>query len=294
MEENNTKGNPKPVDNAVFGSDGQDFFERMEKSVNGAIQDEVNEVTPPEEGGSEQVTHGQEGSSKTGDWDDDANPYKKRYADSSGEAIRQREMNKELEPFVPLLAAMKKDSGLVDHVRDYLTSGGKPAKNVQEQLGLKDDFVFDAHEAVSDNESDSAKVMNAHVDRIVNKKVSGMLNQEKQKALQTQKQIRQRQEESEFRAKHKMTDDEYKVFLAKAREHKLTLEDVNYLVNRDKIAANTAKSAKEDMLGQMNKGRDIPTSLSGANSQDSKSQNVEDSVFDSMKDLDGDLDNLFG
>tara|TARA_R100000655_G_scaffold1668_4_gene6422 strand:- start:6677 stop:7561 length:885 start_codon:yes stop_codon:yes gene_type:complete len=294
MKENNNQGNPEAVDQAVFGSEGDDFFERMEKSVNGAIQDEVNQVTPPEEGGSEQVTHDQEGSSNKVDWDSEDNPYKKRYADSSGEAIRQREQMKDLEPFVPLLDAMKNDSGLVDHVRDYLTSGGKPAKNVQEKLGLSEDFVFDAHEAVSDVDSDSAKVMNAHVDGIVSNRVNNILNTEKQRAAQTQKQLRQKQEEAEFRAKHKMSDDEYNAFLGKAREHKLTLEDVNYLINRDKIAANTAKSTKEDMLGQMNKVRDIPTSLSGASNQDSKSQSVEDNVFDAMKGLDNDLDNLFG
>ena len=48
------------------------------------------------------------------------------------------------------------------------------------------------------------------------------------------------------------------------------------------------------MLNQMKNVRDIPTSLSGANNQDSKSQSQEDNIFNTLKDLDGDLDNLFG
>lgn len=294
MEEK-TQGNPKAIDDAVFGSDGDDFFNRMEDDVNGAIKDDVNEVTPPINSGSEQVTHNKivEGSNNL-DWESDDNPYKKRYADSSKEGIKQREMNKEVEPFVPLLNAMKQDSGLVDHVRDYLTTGGKPSKTIQERLGLDEDFVYDANEAMQDDKSDSARLLNSHVDAMVQRRVSQMIDGEKENAAKQQALHRRNQEEAEFRNKHKMTDEQYTSFLAKAREHKLTLEDINYLVNRDKVAANTANSTKEDMLNQMKNVRDIPTSLSGANNQDSKSQSVEDNLFDSLKGLDGDLDNLFG
>ena len=295
MEENNNQGNPKAVNDAVFGSDGDDFFDRMENEVNGAIKDNVNEVTPPTESGSEQVTHDNtvEGSNNL-DWESDDNPYKKRYADSSKEGIKQREMNKEVEPFIPLLNAMKQDSGLVDHVRDYLTTGGKPSKTLQEKLGLDEDFVYDANEAMQDDKSDSARLLNSHVDAMVRKRVAEMTQAERNRAIKAQMATKRQQEEAEFRTKHNMTDEQYNEFLAKAREHKLTLEDVNYLINRDKVASNTANATKEDMLNQMKNVRDIPTSLSGANNQDSKSQSQEDNIFNTLKDLDGDLDNLFG
>ena len=55
---------------------------------------------------------------------------------------------------------MKKDSGLVDHVRDYLQSGGKPDKTMKEKLKLDDDFVFDPNEAYEDPDSDSGNFSN--------------------------------------------------------------------------------------------------------------------------------------
>ena len=89
----------------------------------------------------------------------------------------------ELKPFIPVLDAMKNDSGLVDHVRNYLTGGGKPSATIQDQLGLGEDFVFDAQEAMSDGNSDSAKLMNAHVDRMVQGRVGQMIGAEKEKLL---------------------------------------------------------------------------------------------------------------
>ena len=97
--------------------------------------------------GPEQATHVNDNAgSRQVDWDSDNNPYKKRYSDSSREAVKQRETYKELEPFVPVLEAMKNDSGLVDHVRNYLQNGGAPAPSVRAQLGLDEDFIFDQQE----------------------------------------------------------------------------------------------------------------------------------------------------
>ena len=283
----------KVVQNAVLGSKGDDFFEALENDVNSAIQDKpsISEVTPPQESGPEQVTHVQseEGSKskKTTDWE-------QRYKDSTREAQRLHNEMSELKPFIPVLDAMKNDSGLVDHVRNYLQNGGKPSETIQDELGLKEDFVFDAHEAMSDQNSDSAKLMNAHVNRMVNSRVNDVLTQERDRASKTQADIARRKEEYEFRSNHKMTDEEYNTFVNEAKQHILTLEDIHYLLNKEKTAANTAKSTKEDMLTQMKTVRNIPTSASGANSQGSKEQSVEDNIFDSLKGVDGDLDNLFG
>ena len=42
-----TQGNPEVVDDAVFGSDSDDFFSALDQDVNGLVQDE--EVTPQAE-----------------------------------------------------------------------------------------------------------------------------------------------------------------------------------------------------------------------------------------------------
>jgi len=293
MSDEQTQGNPAAAEDAVFGSDGDDYFAALENDVNGAIQDDivVPEVTPPQNSGSDQVTRTvtEDGSRNVEQVD-----WEQRYKDSTREAQRLHGEMSDLKPFIPVLDAMKNDSGLVDHVRTYLTNGGKPSATIQDQLGLGEDFVFDAGEAMSDGASDSAKLMNAHVDRMVQSRVGQMIGAEKQRAAKTQTEISRKRDEAAFREQHKMTDQQYEGFVSAAKEHVLTLEDIHYLLNKEKTAANTANSTKQDMLSQMKNVRNIPTSLSGANSQGTKEQSVEDNLFDSLKGLDGDLDNLFG
>ena len=292
MTEETTQSNPETPQDAVFGSTGNDFFEALENDVNGAIQDETqpSEVTPPLQSGPEQVTHvkSEEGSKNETQVD-----WEQRYKDSTREAQRLHGEMSELKPFIPVLDAMKNDSGLVDHVRNYLTGGGKPSATIQDQLGLGEDFVFDAGEAMADQASDSAKLMNAHVDRMVQRRVGQMIGAEKERAAKTHAEITRQGDEKAFRDKHDMTDQEYDGFVEAAKEHILTLEDIHYLLNKEKTATNTANSTKKDMLNQMKNVRNMPTSASGANSQGSKEERPEDLVFNALKGLDGDLDNLF-
>jgi hypothetical protein len=292
MAEETTQGNPGTPEDAVFGSQGSDFFEALENDVNGAIQDDTSnsEVTQTQQSGPEQATRTVEEKGSNNETQVD---WEQRYKDSTREAQRLHGEMSNLKPFIPVLDAMKNDSGLVDHVRNYLTQGGKPSATIKDQLGLDEDFVYDAQEAMSDQESDSAKLMNAHVDRMVQGRVSQMINAEKQRANQTQAELNRQNDERAFREKHDMTDQEYEGFVSAAKEHILTLEDVHYLLNKEKTAANTANSTKQDMLTQMKNVRNIPTSASGANSQGSKEERPDDTVFNALKDLDGDLDNLF-
>ena len=271
------------------------FFEHLENDVNGVISDtNPNEVTQGQIGGSEQVTHTQNdvGSNSEGQGQS-SNSWEKRYKDSSREAVKLKEQINELKPFIPVLDAMKKDSGLVDHVREYLLGGGKPAQSVQEQLGLSEDFVYDGHEAMQDPDSDSAKVLNAHVDKMVQKRVGAMISAEKQNAEKVQKGIEMKKKEEEFRTRNNMTPEQFEDFKAKAAKHILTLDDVHYLLNKDMAAANTASATRSDMLTQMKNVREVPTSASGATSQ-GQSQSPESSLFDSLLGFDDDVDNLFG
>ena len=48
------------------------------------------------------------------------------------------------------------------------------------------------------------------------------------------------------------------------------------------------------MLNQMKTVRDIPTSVSGTNSQGTVERSTEDQIFDALTGNDGELDNLFG
>ena len=270
------------------------FFNDLEQQVNGGIIDETAEVTQQEISGSEQVTHNTQsvGSENVEIPTDNGTDWKKRYEDSSREAVKLSEQYRSVEPFVPVLEAMKNDSGLVDHVRDYLKNGGKPAQSVQERLGLDEDFVFDAND-IADPDSDSAKVMNAHVDSMVQQRVGQMLNVEKQRAQKIQQSQARVAEEKAFMQKNNMSEDQFNSFKEKAQQHVMTLDDVNYLLNRNQNNTNVANSTKADMLNQMKNVRNMPTSASGANSQ-GQQRSESDEVFDLINGFDNDVDNLFG
>ena len=283
--------NEQTAGNLEESSSGGDFFEAMENAVNSGIQDpyDTTEATPPNNSGPEQVTRDNpsEGSSNNVDWE-------KRYKDSSREAHKMHQTLENLKPFVPVLNAMKQDSGLVQHVRDYFEGGGAPAKTIQEKLGLNEDFQYDQNEALEDPNSDSAKVFNAHIDSMVQGRVNQVLGHEKQKAKSTQYQIARKREELEFKKKYNMSDDKFADLVGKAKQHILTLEDVHYLVNRDQSNQNVANATKQDILGQMKNARNIPASASGANSQGDAKPSFEDEVFDTLLGSDGNIDNLFG
>ena len=277
--------------NASSASGSEKFFSELENHVNGGIQD--TEVTPSRSSGPKQVTHTNDKGSNNVVQSNNGTDWQKRYTDSSREAVRWRDKYKQVEKFVPVLDAMKQDSGLVEHVRDYLQNGGKPAKTVQEQLGLDEDFEFDQQEAMTNPDSDSAKVMNAHVDGMVQQRVGQMLNNEKQRAVQIQKQAKQKRDEVAFKAKHGMSDNEFAEFKAKAKSHMMTLDDIHYLLNKGENAANVADSTKKDMLNQMKNVRSMPTSASGVNSQ-RKTVSEDRNVFESILGFDDGVDNMFG
>ena len=266
------------------------FFNEIDRQVNGAIIDEDQQVseTTLQNSGPAKVTRIQNEDSQQNrvDWE-------KRYKDSSREATKMAGQLNALKPFVPLLKAMKQDSGLVNTVKDYLTNGGQPAKPIKERLGLSEDFVFDQEEAFSSPDSDSAKLLNAHVDGIVGAKVNKIMQVQQQQAHQQQATVARQSEIDAFKKKNNMTEEQFGKMMAQAKQRKMTLDDVNYLVNREKANANIANSTKADMMNQMNKVRDIPTTASGVNSPRSE-QTQEDQLFDDILDSDQGISELFG
>ena len=275
--------------NDIFGSE-ESFFEALESDVNGAIVDDT-EVTQ-QEVGPEQVTQSENVGSNSVKTQDDGN-WEKRYKDSSREAIKWREKYKEVESFIPILDEMKNNSGLVDHVQDYYTNGGKPPKTLNERLGLDEDFVFDPQEAMSEPESDSAKLLNAQVDSIVDKRVGQMTQQQQAIAQKQRAEFERQKAENDFKQRKNMSNEEFEAFKQDAQRHTLSLDDIDYILNKDKVNANATRSAKNDMLNQMKNVRNIPTSSSGANSQ-TKEESPEDAIFNGISSLDNGLDNLFG
>ncbi len=277
--------------NPVEAGSANDFFEAMERDVNSAIMDDQssNEETLQSTDGPPEVTRQEsnEGpSSNEVDWE-------KRYKDSSREATRiAGELNR-LKPFVPVLEAMEKDSGLVDTVRDYLENGGRPTANIKDKLGLDEDFVFDSDDAMSNPDSDSAKVFNAHVDTMVQKRLNDSMAQKAQSDKQAQLKTRMRGEAEEFMTKHNMSPEAFTEMIEASKSRKMDSEDLYYLMNKDKAQTNVADATKADIMTQMKNVRDIQPSVGNVNSPRSETS-PDDQIFDMVNGSSTDLNELFG
>lgn len=295
MNEEITQGNPESVEDAVFGSEG-DFFSNLESEVNGGIQDNIKPETQTEVTPDVQDTKNVQAQGEVSQ-NSEIDNFKKRYSDSSREAQRLKAQLNELQPFIPVLDAMKNDSGLVEHVRGYFDGGGAVPKDIKKDLGLNEDFMFDPDEMVNKPDSDSRKVFNTMVDGIVQKRTNEILGAEKQKAQQMNQKIAIKNQAADFKQRYNMSDQDFKVFVAQAQERfnrgGLSFDDMFMLLNRGKVNQNVANATKEQMLTQMKGVRDIPVSQGSANSQPEKLSH-EDNVFDVLKGSDADLDNLFG
>ena len=91
-----------------------------------------------------------------------------------------------------------------------------------------------------------------------------------------------------------MSKAQFEAFKNEAKSRKLSLDDIYYLINKDKSQTKIANNAKQDVLNQMKNVRDIPTTASDANNQGTSNESPEDKLFQSMMGLDNDVDNLFG
>ena len=259
----------------------ENFFGDLDKSLNSGIleQDELLQSTSDNDGDNTPLSQ-----SEVQQQDDDV--LQKRYSDSSREAQRLNGKLKEIEPYMPILDAMKEDPNLIKHVRNYFEGGGQTPVSMKETLKLPEDFVFDADDAFSTPDSDSAKVFGATVDGIVQRRLNSALSSQKNENQKLAK-------ETSFRQNHEMSDGEWSEFVDYAKSKSLELEDIYFLMNRKKRDTNIADNARQQVATQMKKTQNQPRSLATAGST-AVEQTQDDQVFDSLMGIDRELDNAFG
>jgi hypothetical protein len=267
-------------------ADSGDFFESLDREVNGMILDS-NEVDNVEE----QVTQPLVAPSVNVGTDDHQHDWEKRYKDSSREAQKMKERLEEVSEFAPLIDRLKDDTGMVDAIRQYVEGGSKP-QDVKQALDLPEDFVFDLDEAVTDKNSMSAKALEHTISGVVDHRVNTRLQQDDQTRKQDVRKSQKASEAQEFKDRMKMTDDTYTNMMDWANKHETSLEDIYYLQNRDSRDQNVAKGAKNEMLKQMKSVREIPGSVSNHNATVAEFKH-DDMVFDSLKSVDEGLEGIF-
>tara|TARA_R100001163_G_C5063978_1_gene201421 strand:- start:1592 stop:2494 length:903 start_codon:yes stop_codon:yes gene_type:complete len=297
-EENTQGGNPNAAEDAVFGSASDDFFDALDQDVNGLVSEnnvgnDTQMETPVQQDPSQQV----QTQTPDGALESEVSNLKKRYSDSSREAQNLRAQLNELKPFVPVLDAMKKDDGLVNHVKDYFKNGGELNQDIKSQLKLDEDFEFDPDEMVQNQDSDSRKVFNAMVDKVVQQRIGETVESIDKKNNQEAWNQHLNNQAVDFMQKNSLTEQEFQNFVTEA-QHKfqnegMSFDDMWLLVNKDKAVQNVANSTKKDMLNQMKNVRNMPTSQSASNNA-GKPSNVTNDIFDALLDSDGNIEKLLG
>ena len=267
--------------------DSGDFFESLDRKVNGAILDEVNTVKATENKET-QVTD----PAPVVKTDDHQHDWEKRYKDSSSEAQRLKSQLDEVNQYEPILNRLKTDTGMVEAIKNYIDKGDKP-QDVKQALDLPEDFVFDLDDAMGNSDSLSAKALEHTISGVVDRRVNSQLQQERQVRTEETQKERQASQAIEFKKRMNVTDEQYEDMMNWANNHETSLEDIYYLKNRDARDQKVAKGTKAQMLEQMKSVRNIPQSVSNHNTT-VKDVKHEDQVFDALKDVDAGLDNLFG
>tara|TARA_Y100000310_G_C20633310_1_gene789807 strand:- start:206 stop:1057 length:852 start_codon:yes stop_codon:yes gene_type:complete len=278
-----TKGNSEDFFDKVAEevvSDSDNFFQDLENDVNPEIYDN----NPPKEQATPEAKVHPDSDGESGiDWEDDDNPYKKRYSDSSREAQNQKAQAEENKPYNALINVMKKDPALIDTVQEYLENGKKSS--------LPEDFIFDADEAMSDRNSDSARVFQNAVENIVNQKIGQSESKMDTRMTREEEQRQTRANARKWMSDKGMTEEEFASMMDKADNHTISYDDIYTILNQDKIKKNVSKDTKKDVMQQMKSVREAPTTASGTGSADTKSITDDDRVFEVIRGADN--DNLF-
>ena len=271
----------KSVQDAVMGMSSNDFFESLDNQVNGGILEPSQPTS--EQSGNTQTSPNAEVQNEVPD--NNLDTLQKRYSDSSREAKRLNSKLQELEPYMPILDAMREDPNLISHVRNYFEGGGQTPETLNQQLNLDEDFVFDAEEAFGKPDSDSAKVLGATIDGVVQRRLSNVLQSQKQENAKMAK-------EAQFKQKMNMSEDEWRNFTEFAKSKSLELEDIYYLMNRKNRDVQIADNARQEIHNKMREVQQQPATIATQGSVPvEKSQ--DDSVFDTILGSGSELEKAF-
>jgi len=266
------------VQDAVMSS-SSDFFESLDREVNGGILDEQQQPTSVQSGNTQSSPNVEVQPQ------DDNEVLQKRYSDSSREAKRLNGKLKEIEPYMPILDAMREDPNLISHVRNYFEGGGQAPQSMNQQLNLDEDFVFDPDEAFQKPDSDSAKVMGATIDGIVQRRLNNTLQAQKSENAKMAK-------EAQFKQKMNMSDEEWSTFTEFAKSKSLELEDIYYLMNRKNRDSEIADSTRQEIHNKMREVQSQPSTLATQGSV-SVEKSTDDNIFDSILGTDSELEKAF-
>ena len=269
------------VQDAVMGMNSEDFFESLDNQVNGGIL-EPSQTTSVQSGNTQSSPNVEVQNEVP---DNNLDTLQKRYSDSSREAKRLNSKLKELEPYMPILDAMREDPNLINHVRNYFEGGGQTPETMNQKLNLDEDFVFDAEEAFGKPDSDSAKVLGATIDGIVQRRLGNALKTQKNENAKLAR-------EAQFKQKMNMTDEQWKNFVDYAQSKSLELEDIYFLMNRKNRDEQIANNARQEIHNKMREVQQQSTTLATQGST-AVEKSTDDKVFETILGSGSELEKAF-
>ena len=271
------------VQDSVMSPTSDNFFEELDNQVNSGIL-EHSQPTSVNSGNTQTSPNAevQNKESVSGEID----TLQKRYSDSSREAKKLNGQLKDIEPYMPILDAMREDPNLITHVRNYFEGGGQTPQTMTEKLNLNEDFQFDADDAFSQPDSDSAKVLGATIDGVVQRRLNNALQGQK---VENQKLAK----ETNFRQKHEMNDDQWSTFVDFAKSKSLELDDIYYLMNRKNRDEKIADNTRQEIHNKIKEVQQQPGTLATQGSTQVE-QSADDSVFDTILGTTNELEKAFG
>ena len=263
------------LDTSEAPDDSNAFFEALDRGTNGAIYDEPPTQRTSEGGDNKPNQSPVEGAEAQASNNTEADNLQQRYSASSREAKRLNGRLSEIEPYMPILDAMKEDPNLIQHVRNYFEGGGNTPTSMREQLQLDEDFIFDGNEAFDNPNSDSARVLNATIDGMVQRRLSDYASKQRSENQRLTN-------ESDFRQKHQMSQEEWEDLVGFAKDKKLDLEDIYYLKNRENRDKNIRQNAQKEVANQVRNVQGRPQSLASTGGTATEEKSADDLVFDQL------------
>ena len=273
----NSEKTPSVEDGLFNAGDASEFFQSLDNNKSNQVTPE----NPSPDSGNDADGKGNNKSveNQIAELRESIKTAEKRYGDSSKEAINLRTQLNEIEPFMPIFDEMKGNPALVKTMQDAIEAGKAP-KAPKDALGLADDFVFDAEEAMSDINSDSAKVMR-YMGRI---EADARAKEIEANNARTRASEKQERDFDAFVSKSKLSDDDTQELKKFMSEHELSLNDVYYLMKRNDITKNIAEKARAETLKQ----------IQSAQMLNGDSLGSRESVMLDTKDDDKFFDKVFG
>ena len=201
---------------------------------------------------------------------------------SNSEAVAKL---REVEPVLPMLEAMLNDDNFLEMAEKYFTDPEEQRKALMKSLDLEDGYVFDLDTALSDPKSKDAQILQ----KLTQRQTASQKQQTSKNQQSSNNQISD-EDKAEFIKKHGIEEKEFDTMIEQAKTYKITLDDIYYLINREKIIENARKEATKSFREQSSVASTIGRSKSQGSSVIGKT--AEDAFMDFIKS--GSQSSIFG